>query len=112
LVSGNDFYKKGVEMPDKPRFCLRGVPAHAVRRENSLQAVFFSEEDYQPYLPWFKEGCDRNGCVIHTCVLMTTHVHLLVSPDEPDSISRLIQLVGRHSVSCVNHRQGRCETFR
>jgi putative transposase len=39
-------------------------------------------------------------------VLMTNHVHLLATPQNADSISRLIQYVGRHYVTYV-----RCTRF-
>ena len=89
-------------MPRKPRFYLPGVPAHIVQRGNNRQAVFFSNEDYQAYLGWLKEGADKHGCSIHAYVLMTNHVHLLVTPESRESISRTIQFVGRNYVTYIN----------
>lgn len=42
---------------------------------------------------------------------MTNHVHLLLTPEEPDSISRLVQTVGRHYVTYVNHTYGKSGTL-
>lgn len=98
-------------MPRKPRFYLPGVPAHLVQRGNNRQAVFFSDEDYQAYLGWLQEGSSLYGCAIHAYVLMTNHVHLLVTPDSADAISRLIQYVGRKYVSYVNHIYDRSGTL-
>jgi REP element-mobilizing transposase RayT len=78
-----------------PRFYLSGIPAHIVQRGNNRQAVFFSEADYSAYLDWLAEGAQKHGCAVHAYVLMTNHVHLLLTPRTRDSISRLVQFVGR-----------------
>lgn len=98
-------------MPRKPRFYLPAVPAHIVQRGNCRQATFFSDEDYAAYLLWLGEGVVKHGCSLHAYVLMTNHVHLLVTPREADSISRLIQYVGRHYVTYVNHAYGKSGTL-
>lgn len=98
-------------MPRKPRFYLPGVPAHVIQRGNDRQPVFFSDEDYRAYLSWLREGALQHGCAVHAYVLMTNHVHLLVTPLVRESISRTIQFVGRHYVTYVNHQYGRSGTL-
>jgi putative transposase len=98
-------------MPRKPRFYLPEIPAHVVQRGNCRQGVFFDAADYTAYLHWLKEGAARHGCSIHAYVLMTNHVHLLMTPHTPESISRTIQYVGRHYVSYVNHTYGKSGTL-
>ncbi len=98
-------------MPRKQRFFLAGVPAHLVQRGNNRQAVFYDDSDYRAYLGWLVEGAQRYGCAIHAYVLMTNHVHLLLTPRDRDSISRLLQYVGRRYVAYVNHRYGRTGTL-
>lgn len=98
-------------MPRKPRFYLPGVSAHIVQRGNCRQAVFFCDEDCTAYLRWLEEGAFKHRCAVHAYCLMTNHVHLLVTPEGSDSISRLIQYVGRHYVAYVNHRYGKSGTL-
>lgn len=98
-------------MPRKPRFYLPGVPAHVVQRGNDRQAVFFSDDDYRAYLGWLREAALKHGCAVHAYVLMTNHVHLLLTPETKTSISRMIQHVGRHYVTYVNHQYGRSGTL-
>lgn len=98
-------------MPRKPRFYLPGVPVHLVQRGNNRQAVFFAEEDYRTYLHWLEKGARIHGCAIHAYVLMTNHVHLLLTPADGKSASRLIQYVGRHYVPYVNYRYRRSGTL-
>lgn len=89
-------------MPRKPRFYLPGEPAHIIQRGNCRQAVFFEDNDYRNYLTWLCEGAIRYGCDVHAYVLMTNHVHLLVTPKTSKSISKMIQHVGRHYVTYIN----------
>lgn len=98
-------------MPRKPRFYLPGIPAHIVQRGNCRQATFYAEKDYQTYLDWLSEAARHHGCAIHAYVLMTNHVHLLVTPEAPDSISLMIQYVGRRYVTYVNRGHGRSGTL-
>ncbi|MDQ7002616.1 MAG: transposase [Ghiorsea sp.] len=96
-------------MPRKPRFYLPGAPVHAVQRGHNRSAVFFDDLDYLEYLSCLKRAADDCGCKIHAYVLMTNHVHLLLTPDCADSLGRLFQSLGRHYVRYVNetyHRQG------
>ncbi|MGA7802037.1 MAG: transposase [Gammaproteobacteria bacterium] len=98
-------------MPRKPRFYLPGVPTHVVQRGNDRHAVFFTDDDYRAYLRWLKEAALRYGCAVHAYVLMTNHVHLLVTPESEVSISRMLQHVGRCYVTYVNHRYNRTGTL-
>jgi putative transposase len=98
-------------MPRKPRFYLPGIPAHVVQRGNCRQAVFFEDSDYLAYRNWLAEGASKHGCAIHAYVLMTNHVHLLITPAGPESISRTLQYVGRHYVPYVNQPHGRSGTL-
>ena len=98
-------------MPRKPRFYLPGVPAHVIQRGNCRQPVFYDRSDYTAYLDWLTEGARKHGCAIHAYCLMTNHVHLSITPDTPDAVSRTIQYVGRHYVPYINHTYGKSGTL-
>ena len=78
---------------------------------NNRQAVFYEEQDYAAYLNWLREGATRYSCAIHAYVLMTNHVHVLLTPEREDCISRLMQYLGRHYVLYINHKYGRSGTL-
>ena len=80
-------------MPRKPRFYLPGVPVHVVQRGNNRNPIFFDDGDYPAYLQWLEEAAERYGCFIHAYVLMTNHVHLLVTPKTKTSCSGQALLV-------------------
>ncbi len=98
-------------MPRKPRFYLPDIPAHIIQRGNCRQAVFFENDNYTAYLNWLYEGANKHGCVIHAYVLMTNHVHLLMTPRSPEAISLTIQHTGRHYVPYINHSYGKSGTL-
>lgn len=76
-------------MPRKPRFFVPGVAAHVVQRGNNHQAIFFECDDYRCYLSLLCEAIARYGCAVHA----TNHVHLLLTPEALDSISRAMQYI-------------------
>ena len=63
-----------------PRLNLADIPQHVVQRGNNRQATFFAREDYAVYLEKLREYGEKYGVAIHAFVLMTNHVHLLMTP--------------------------------
>ena len=91
-------------MPRKPRMYLPGVPCHVIQRGNNRDACFRIHEDYRFYLESLGEACGCHGVALHAYVLMTNHVHLLMTPDDTHSISRVMQSLGRRYVQYFNQR--------
>ena len=98
-------------MPRKPRFVVPGLPVHIVQRGNNRQVIFFEEYDYRVYLSLLDEAASRYDCQIHAYVLMTNHTHILATPGETMSVSRVMQYVGRHYVPYVNEKYQRSGTL-
>lgn len=94
-------------MPRKPRFTLPDLPMHIVQRGNNRQAIFFADEDRRAYLGWLAEAAERWGCAVHAYVLMSNHVHLLVTPSSAEGVSRMMQYLGRQYVPYINRRHQR-----
>ena len=90
---------------------LPGIPAHIVQRGNNRQACFFAEADYRCYLDRLAQGLRRYRVILHAYVLMTNHVHLLLTPQEGAGISRLMQHLGRNYVLHVNKTYRRTGTL-
>lgn len=93
-------------MPRKPRFIIPDVPVHIVQRGRSREAVFHQEADYQIYLDYLKDASERYQCSIHAYVLMTNHIHILATPKDTQSITRMMQYIGRHYVPYINRTYG------
>ncbi len=78
------------------------MPVHVFQRGHNKEPVFFNDEDYLVYLRLLKESAEACGCLVHAYVLMTNHVHLLVTPESTTAISTLFQSIGRHFVPYMN----------
>lgn len=89
-------------MPRRPRILLADYPLHIVQRGINREPCFFAEEDYQCYLHWLEEAAHDCGCAVHAYVLMTNHVHLLLTPAVSGAPSRLMQSLGRRYVQYTN----------
>lgn len=98
-------------MPRQPRLDLPGIPQHVVQRGNDRQPCFFREEDYLRYLSELRELVLRRNCAVHAYVLMTNHVHLLLTPSAVGQVGGLMQALGRRYVRYVNDRYHRSGTL-
>jgi putative transposase len=98
-------------MPRQPRPDLADVPQHVVQRGNDRQPCFYATEDYRRYLAGLRESAIRYGCSVHAYVLMTNHVHLLVTPSSAGAVSRMMQWLGRQYVGYINGRYRRTGTL-
>ena len=98
-------------MPRRARLILPNVPLHLIQRGNNRQVCFVAEEDYRFYLDWLKEYADKTGCRIHAYVLMTNHVHLLVSSGVANGVAVLMKALGQRYVQYVNRTYRRSGTL-
>jgi len=73
--------------------------------------VFLDDEDRHRYLQCLREALLRYGCALHAYVLISNHVHLLVTPREAGGISRLMQTFARNYAGLFNGRHGRTGTL-
>lgn len=98
-------------MPRKQRMYLPGVPAHVVQRGNNRDVCFFHGDDYHFYLSVLGEALRRYQVELHAYVLMTNHVHLLMTPADDSGISKVMQHLGRMYVLYVNRTYRRSGTL-
>lgn len=98
-------------MPRRPRIHLDGLPLHIVQRGHNRGACFFDDQDRLAYLDWLDEALGRGACRLHAYVLMTNHVHLLVTPEHAQRVPQVIMSVGRRYVQHVNRSYGRTGTL-
>ena len=94
-----------------PRIVVPGHPLHIIQRGNYRLPVFFTEEDYRCYLNTLTEDSLRYGRAVQAYVLMTNHVHLLMTPEAGESGSRCMQALGRKYVRYINDSYVRTGTL-
>lgn len=94
-------------MPRRARLAIPGIPWHIIQRGNNRAACFYSEGDYRRYLVTLREMAEKFGCAVHAYVLMTNHVHLLVTPSRNDSAGLMMKHLGQRYVQYINRSYGR-----
>lgn len=98
-------------MPRRARVVLPNVPLHIIQRGNNRQACFFADEDYRFYLQWLSEYAHDTGCLVHAYVLMTNHVHLLITGRRRESVGVLMKRLGQRYVQYINRTYQRSGTL-
>ncbi len=98
-------------MPRQARFCPAGLPVHLIQRGNNRHAIFTCDDDLAAYARWLAEGAERFGVSVHGWVFMTNHVHLLATPSHDESLSQLMQFLGRLYVRHFNYTYTRSGTL-
>ena len=98
-------------MPRHPRIRLDEMPLHVVQRGHNRSPCFFRDSDYLIYLHCLDQALIDTKCRLHAYVLMTNHVHLLLTPLHADTVPRLFVYLGRRYVQYVNRRYERTGTL-
>ena len=83
------------------------MPLHVVQRGNNRADCFFNDVDRRFYLKCLRNAAAARGCALHAYVLMTNHVHLLVTPPEEGAVGAMMQDIGRRYVRIINNIHGR-----
>ena len=94
-----------------PRLTLAGYPHHIILRGNNRQAIFMDSADFQRMLALLQANAQDQQVQIHAYVLMSNHLHLLLTPLQNDSLPKMMQAVGRSYVLYFNKRHGRSGTL-
>lgn len=93
------------------RFVIVGQPQHVIQRGNNREVTFADDSDYLFYLEKLQAACEKNECDIHAYVFMTNHVHLLITPNIENGISKVMQSVRRCYVQYFNYTYKRTGTL-
>ncbi len=94
-----------------PRFTIPGQPQHVIVRGNNRSEIFCADADYLFYLEKLQAACEKHGCDIHAYILMTNHVHLLLTPHEANATGKTMQMLGRYYVQYYNYCYQRSGTL-
>lgn len=94
-----------------PRIALPSIPQHVIQRGNNRQPCFYADDDYHFYLECLGDAARKYHVSIHAYVLMTNHVHLLLTPAAMAGVSQVMQTLGRRYVRYINHTYRRSGTL-
>lgn len=98
-------------MPRQARLRVAGFPFHVIQRGHNRAPCFFSRSDRAYYLDELTEQARNQGVAVHAYVLMTNHVHLLMTAADADGIPRLMKALSQRYVRYVNRQRQRVGTL-
>lgn len=93
------------------RLSLAAELHYVIQCGHNRQPVFADDADREAYLAMLREAALQYGVAVHAYALLASEVHLLATPAAADSLSRLMQSLGRRYVATVNRRHGRSGTL-
>jgi len=98
-------------MARQPRLAFTGHLLHVVHRGVNRSACFADDGDRGFYLGLIQELLPKTECRLHAYVLMTNHVHLLITPDADNGASHLMKGVAQRYAQRCNKRWRRTGPF-
>lgn len=104
-------FPKGSPLPRQTRLILEGHAHHIIQRGNNRQVIFFEDADRRFFLSALADALLAHDCALHAYVLMTNHVHLLITPAGAHGIAGVMQSLGRRYVGHVNRAYRRTGTL-
>jgi putative transposase len=90
-----------------PRLCVPGWPHLLIQLAHGHQTVFMDDVDRRLFLDLLREAAITHGVAIHAYALRDSEVRLLGTPSKLDSLSRMMQAIGRRYGSNFNRRHVR-----
>jgi putative transposase len=98
-------------MPRHARIVAAGYPMHAILRGIDRGAIFFAEADYRAFLDALAALAASESVGVHAYVLMTNHVHLLMTPATDRGPALLMKGMGQRYVQHINRTYRRTGTL-
>jgi putative transposase len=98
-------------MPRLPRFFVPDLPLHVIQRGNDRAPIFGGPDDLAFYRRCLAHAARDRAVAIHAYVLMTNHVHLLVTPSCATGVPKMMQSIGRIYVQYFNRVHRRTGTL-
>lgn len=89
------------------RICAPRLLHHVFTRGDNKGCVFADDEDNRLFLGWLGDGAQRFGVEVVAYCLMGNHYHLVLVPQDPKAISRLMHQLNSRYCQRFNRRHGR-----
>jgi len=89
-------------MPRRARIVAAGFPMHVILRGIDCGAMFFEDEDRRFFLDHLGPVAKEQGVAVHAYVVMTNHVHLLMTAAGEQGVPAVMKRIGQRYVQHVN----------
>lgn len=98
-------------MARQPRIVVPNLPLHVMHRGNNRQDVFENHADMYRIKKDIRKSLEKSACSLHAYVIMSNHLHLLVTPPARESIAIFMQSMANRYVRYFNSKRGRSGTI-
>lgn len=93
------------------RLVVPRVPHHVSQRAVAGGAAFIDAADHQAFLMALRSCSVEHNVAVLAYALLSDQVHLMLIPDQAESLGRMMQAVTRQYVGPFNRRHGRSGTL-
>ena len=93
------------------RIVVPNQPLHIMHRGNNRQDIFESEEDMARIKEDIAYALSKSDCQLHAYVIMTNHLHLLITPVDKLQLSKFMQTMANRYVRYFNTTRKRTGTI-
>jgi putative transposase len=94
-----------------PRIVISNQPLHIMHRGNNRQDIFESEEDMIRIKEDIHYALEKSGCQLHAYVVMTNHLHLLITPESKEQLATFMQAMANKYARYFNAKHQRTGTI-
>ena len=98
-------------MPRSLRNYQPGACVHVMQRGDNHAHVFHDDEERHHYLGLLDEACQRHACDLHAYVLMTNHVHLLLTIHFRNAQAQVMKDLAQFTAHWQHRRHGSSGTM-
>lgn len=91
-------------MARQPRIIVPDLAHHVTQRGNRREPIFFEPGDQEVYRDLLAEQAAKARLAVWAYCLMPNHVHLIVVPEDEDSLGRAIGEAHRRYTNFINAR--------
>jgi putative transposase len=92
-------------MARRARIVLAEVPHHVILRGNNKRRLFSYPHEYNRFLYAIGRALRPAKCLLHALVLMTNHVHLIVTPMSATALGFFVKTFGQRYAQQRNARR-------
>jgi putative transposase len=78
-------------MTREARLVVPGYPHHVYMRGNNRRRLFSTDADRLMWLQDLERGLEATRCQMHQHTIMDNHIHMIVTPPDQDSLSRMVK---------------------
>ena len=93
------------------RIVIPNQPLHIMHRGNNRQDIFESDEDMMRIKEDIAHALSKSDCHLHAYVIMTNHLHLLITPKDKNQLAIFMQAMANRYVRYFNATRQRTGTI-